>query len=59
MFFRLEEADELDNTGMIDATHDLDLFEDVGALEERQDQLRLEVHNRDVPERVEQGGQNC
>jgi len=49
MFFRLEEADELDNTGMIDATHDLDLFEDVGALEERQDQLRLEVHNRDVP----------
>jgi hypothetical protein len=29
---RLEEVEELDDTGVIDAAHDLDLFEDVGAL---------------------------
>jgi len=29
---RLEEVEELDDTGMIDTAHDLDLFEDVGAL---------------------------
>lgn len=32
MLLRLEEADEPDDAGMIYASHDLDLFEDVGAL---------------------------
>ena len=32
MLVRLEEVEKLDDTGVIDPAHDLDLFEDVGAL---------------------------
>lgn len=33
MLITLEEADELHYTRVIDTSHDLDLFEDVGALD--------------------------
>lgn len=36
MLFTFEEADELDDAGMVDASHDLHLFQDVGPLYEGQ-----------------------